>query len=82
MRPDATPGATVDRVRRWFPARHEVREPHYQPPNLQEQLYRTRLATLRVGERLVRDRWDVRRERVQRLRHPADRTTSKSGHAK
>ena len=52
------------------PRSHEVQEPHYQPPNLQEQLYRTRLATLGVGERLVRDRRGVRRERVKRLRPP------------
>lgn len=42
-------------------------EPWYKSPQLWEQEYRTRLATLRVGERLVRDRGGVRRERVRPL---------------
>ncbi len=42
-------------------------DPYYRPPSLHEQEYRTRLASLRVGERLVRDRRGVRRETVRRL---------------
>ena len=42
-------------------------EPTYKTPQLWEQEYRTRLATLRVGERLVRERGGVRRERVHAL---------------
>ncbi len=57
------------------PRSHEAREPHYKPPALQEQEYRTRLATLRVGERFVRDRTGVRRERVRLLRAPRPRDT-------
>jgi hypothetical protein len=53
---------------RWF--RH-IADAYYKSPQLQEQEYRTRLATLRIGERLVRDRKSVRRERVKMLRPPA-----------
>lgn len=54
-----------------FLARYrEAEEPHYKTPQLQEQEYRTRLATLRIGERLVRDRSGVRPERVKALRTP------------
>ncbi len=49
-----------------------VEEAYYKTPQLQEQEYRTRLATLRVGERIVRDRFGVRRERVHMLRPPFD----------
>lgn len=51
----------------FVPRTDEVREPHYKSPSLQEQEYRTRLATLGVGERFVRDRVGVRRERVRML---------------
>src|SRR5262249_4223079 len=47
-----------------------VEDPYYKSPQLHEQEYRTRLANLRVGERLVRDRGGVRRERVRRVRPP------------
>jgi hypothetical protein len=47
-----------------------VLDPHFQSPSLQEQVFRTRLATLRVGERIVRSRRRVRRERVPMLRPP------------
>lgn len=43
-------------------------EAHFKSPQLHAQEYRTRLATLRVGERLVRDRRGLRRERVRPLR--------------
>jgi hypothetical protein len=55
----------------WRARMREVIDPYYKPPSLQEQEFRTRLATLRVGERLVRDRRGVRRERVRMLRPPA-----------
>jgi len=45
-------------------------EASYKTPQLQEQEFRTALATLRVGERLVRDRSGVRRERVIPVRPP------------
>ena len=35
-----------------------------------EQEFRTRLATLRIGERIVRDRTGVHRERVNLVRSP------------
>jgi len=44
-----------------------IAEPSYKSPQLHEQMYRTRLATLRIGERLVRERGGVRCERVRRL---------------
>ena len=44
-----------------------VAEPSYKTPQLWEQEHRTHLATLRVGERLVRERGGVRRERVRPL---------------
>lgn len=47
--------------------RHQA-EHVYKSPQLQVQEYKTKLATLRIGERLVRDRWGVRRERVRMLR--------------
>lgn len=47
-----------------------VTEEYYQTPHLQEQQWRMRLATLRIGERLVRDRQGVTRERVRMLRSP------------
>lgn len=55
------------------PRTHEVSEPHYKSPSLQEQEYRTRLATLRVGERFVRDRAGVRCEQVRMLLPPRPR---------
>ncbi len=51
-------------------AHRTAKEPHFKPPQLHEQEYRTKLARLRVGERLVRDRGGVRRERVTPLRAP------------
>jgi hypothetical protein len=45
-------------------------EVHYKTPQLHAQEYRTALATLRVGERLVRDRDSVRRERITPLGDP------------
>jgi hypothetical protein len=47
-----------------------IAERAYKSPQLHEQEYRTRLATLRVGERLVRDRHHVWRERLGRVRSP------------
>jgi hypothetical protein len=49
--------------------RHVI-DPSYKTPQLWEQEYRTQLATLRIGERLVRDRDGVRRERVRPVRAP------------
>jgi hypothetical protein len=43
---------------------------YYKAPQVQEQEFRTRLATLKIGERLVRDRYGVRRERVKSARPP------------
>jgi hypothetical protein len=45
-------------------------EPYFKPPSLQEQEFRTRLATLRVGERVLRTRDRVTTERVRMLRSP------------
>ena len=45
-------------------------EAYYKSPTLQEQEYRTRLATLRVGERIVQTRERVWCERVRMLREP------------
>lgn len=42
---------------------------YYKSPQLHEQEFRTKLATLKIGERLVRDRRSVRFERV-RMFHP------------
>lgn len=47
-----------------------VRDRYYKPPSLQEQEFRTRLATLRAGERYVRDRGQVCREQVRLLPAP------------
>jgi hypothetical protein len=47
-----------------------VVEAYYKTPQLCEQEFRTTLATLRIGERLVRDRNGVRRERVVPVRAP------------
>ncbi|HYH65698.1 MAG TPA: type IV secretory system conjugative DNA transfer family protein [Urbifossiella sp.] len=52
------------------PRFRETDEAYYKSPSLHEQEYRTRLATLRIGERIVRDRTGVRRERVKLLRPP------------
>jgi hypothetical protein len=64
-------GETVRRDRRegsaFLPRYREVVEEHYKAPQLQEQEFRTALATLAVGERFVRDRGGVRRERVTML---------------
>lgn len=54
----------------WRGRMRRVLDPYYKSPSLQEQEFRTRLATLRVGERYVRDRRRVRRERVRMLRPP------------
>lgn len=54
-------------VRRRY--RH-ISDAYFKSPQLQEQEYRTKLATLRIGERLVRDRATVSRERVRRLTDP------------
>lgn len=48
----------------------QVTDPYYKQPSLQEQEFRTRLATLRVGERYVRDRHHVWRERLRPVRSP------------
>jgi hypothetical protein len=53
--------------RRWY---RLVTDAYFKAPQIQEQEYRTALATLRIGERLVRDRGGVRRERVRMLRPP------------
>ncbi len=59
------------RVGTAFLARHRaVEEEYFKTPGLHEQEYRTQLATLRIGERLVRDRIGVRRERVTPLQSP------------
>jgi len=47
-----------------------VTDAYFKSPDLHAQQYRTRLATLRVGERLVRDRRGVRRERLGQVRSP------------
>ena len=52
---------------------HEAAEDYYVSPQLHEQQYRTALATLRIGERFVRDRTGVRREQVSALRPPRPR---------
>jgi hypothetical protein len=48
----------------------QVAEPSYKTPQLHDQEFRTKLATLRVGQRLVRDRSGVRYERVHLVRSP------------
>ena len=55
----------------WRARMRLVIDPYYASPSLQEQQFKTRLATLRIGERLVRDRRGVRQERVEEndLRH-------------
>jgi hypothetical protein len=55
--------------------RHLV-DAYYKTPQLCEQEYRTTLATLQIGERLVRDRSGVRRERVTLVRPPWRRQIS------
>ena len=55
----------------WHARMREVIDPYYKSPSLQDQEFRTRLALLRVGERLVRDRRGVRHERVRILRPPS-----------
>lgn len=52
------------------PRYREVAEAVYKTPHLHEQELRTRLATLRVGERLVRSRSGVSFERVRLLPAP------------
>jgi hypothetical protein len=56
--------------RTFLTAYRKTDDPHYKTPQLHEQEYRTMLATLRVGERLVRDRHKVRRERLGPVRPP------------
>ena len=53
-----------------LPGFRSAAEAYFKSPQLQEQEYRTRLATLRVGERMVLDRSGVRRERVRKARDP------------
>jgi hypothetical protein len=55
----------------WRARMRQVIDPYFKSPSLQEQEFRTRLALLRVGERLVRTRDGVHRERVRLLRPPA-----------
>lgn len=50
------------------PAYRPVTDAYFKTPQIQEQEYRTTLATLPVGTRLVRDRRGIRRERVPMLR--------------
>ena len=70
-RPVATGNGGDGRPRTIFLARYRpVVDAYYKTPQLQEQEFRTRLATLRIGERLVRDRDGVRRERVSPVRSP------------
>ncbi len=57
----------------------DVVEPHYKTPQLQEQEYRTALANLRIGERFVRDRVGVRRERVALACPPPFRRITDAG---
>lgn len=66
-------GRDARRGTAFLPRYREVEEPAYKSPPLAEQEWRTALATLRVGERLVRDRRGVRRERVRLLRPPRPR---------
>jgi len=47
-----------------------VTDAYFKSPDLHAQEYRTRLATLRVGERLVRDRGGVHLERLRPVRAP------------
>jgi hypothetical protein len=64
-------GETIRRDRReggaFLPRFREVTDEHYKTPQHQEQEFRTGLATHAVGERFVRDRRGVRRERVTML---------------
>lgn len=53
-----------------FPRFTARTEPHYKTPQLIEQEYRTMLATLRIGERIVRDRDGVFRQGVRRVKSP------------
>src|SRR5207248_7838446 len=54
------------RVGTMFRTRYrQVVEASYKTPQLVEQEFRTRLATLRIGERFVRDRRGVRHEHVK-----------------
>jgi hypothetical protein len=48
----------------------QLLDAYYKSPQLTEQEFRTKLATLRVGERLVRDRRRVHGERLRLLRTP------------
>lgn len=58
------------------PRFRHVRDEYYKTPGLLEQEYRTRLATLRVGERIVRERGGVRCERVRPVGSPWFRPVS------
>jgi hypothetical protein len=51
-------------------SRAAVTDAYYKTPQLHEQEYRTTLARLRIGERMVRDREGVRRERTKPVRSP------------
>jgi hypothetical protein len=81
-RPRVLPdGATLVTDRdRGLPVRHtryrRITDHFYKTPQLHEQEYKTALASLRVGERLVRDRGGVRREQVRPVRAPWFRRVS------
>jgi hypothetical protein len=64
LRQDTRAGQTL------VPRYRAVSEDHYKTPQLHMQEFRTHLATLRIGERWVRDRRGVYRERVRLLRPP------------
>jgi hypothetical protein len=66
-----TEGGGQGRSRTAYLARYrEVIDAYYKTPGVHEQEFETRLATLRIGERLVRDRGGVRGERVSPVRSP------------
>ncbi len=77
--PDGVPPGHLLIPRR-FSHYKAIDEEHYKSPQLHEQEYRTLLATLRVGECLVRDRSGVRRKHVRPLRPPRgfDAATSRA----
>jgi hypothetical protein len=71
MGPHGSTGRHDTRTGMAFVTRYrEEADAYFKTPQLHEQEYRTRIATLRVGERLVRDRVGVRTERVRLLRPP------------
>ena len=64
-------GELVDLVR--LADRRDCQEVQYKTPHLHEQEYRTKLATLRAGERIVRTRDGMTVERVTMFRTPRRR---------